>query len=125
MQRPTQEHLIELLKRWQGLLRLQDWDIDINYDEIRAYHHGSVNWDTVSSRAVISLTDPLKYNKHDAIVDYNIEVSIIHELVHIVLFIIDTSEFSGDSKDMYERGINKIARLLYLLGGEKGSGGDL
>jgi hypothetical protein len=103
-----------LLKKWQAILRLQDWDITIKYkrhydmDDNKA---GGVSWIKRRKIARISVLDPIDigtgWNSED------VEATVVHELLHIQFCMID--DFSGVSADLFEQAIEATTNSLIRL----------
>ena len=104
----------KLIKKWQKILRLQDYAIDVEMtkligDEIKL---GEIEVDWQNRRAVMFLLDDkqldeLKRQGYDGDT-LNIEHTVVHELLHIYFMTDDDVE----SNLLIEQGINHVASLL-------------
>lgn len=81
-----------LLSKWQGILKLQDWDIKILIVDSEWRKSGDIKIDECNRKAILML------NGINPRVD-NVEEVIIHELIHLKLWRMD---------QMIERMINTI-----------------
>ena len=94
----------ELCAEWQKLLRLQDWQVQINMVRAVGMHRegsgGEVNWHVATKAAVISITDPIDYPEN-AICPLDIERTIVHELLHLhfVPFVADDGTPEDESQE--------------------------
>ena len=104
----------KLIKKWQKILRLQDYKIDVERtkligDEIKL---GEIEVDWQNRRAMMFLLgnkqlDELRRQGYDEGM-LNIEHTIVHELLHIYFMTGDDAE----GNLLIEQGINHIASLL-------------
>ncbi|QNO16000.1 hypothetical protein HYG86_15095 [Alkalicella caledoniensis] len=81
-----------LLSKWQGILKLQDWDIKILIVDSEWRKSGDIKIDECNRKAILML------NGINPRVD-NVEEVIIHELIHVKLWKMD---------QMIERMINTV-----------------
>ena len=79
-------------RKWQSILRLQDWDMQLFFVEKEWRKTGDIKIDEDNRCAILMLND---YNPKSL----NFEEVIIHELVHVKLWNMD---------QMLERMINKV-----------------
>lgn len=104
----------KLIKKWQKILRLQDYKIDVERveltgDEIKL---GEIEVDWQNRCATMFLLgdrqiDELKNEGYDEDL-LNIEHTIVHELLHIYFM----TGSDDESNLLIEQGINHIASLL-------------
>lgn len=83
--RNLQKSLERMLAKWQKILRLQDWDIELIVTDHNEVGHGNVGTcdpDVLERSAVIMLLRPDQLPKDLATSEY-IEGIIVHELLHI------------------------------------------
>jgi hypothetical protein len=88
---PTEAELRKLCRRWQQMLRLQDWKIEIQYARIREMLHnddigGVISWGRCSindnhKRAKVYVLHPDDYE--DDLGREEIEETVVHELLHV------------------------------------------
>ena len=104
-----------LLAKWQPILRLQDWDIEILYVkpcELDPHTGGQVIRCDGKKTARIKVLDPDCFDPC-LIVKNDPEYTVVHELVHIHFAIFDG--LKDEANLLYEQGIHKIAQALLLL----------
>lgn len=110
------------LKKWQALLRLQDWRITIAIERERDFDVKN-RWAeiTLSEKercAHIHMLHPSDYETNERIWKNHPvrpETSLIHELLHLH---IHPCEPSDDKAKEVEQAINMIADALWQLGGD-------
>jgi len=73
--------LDEYLKKWQKILRLQDWDILYRVIDVEWRKSGDIKIDEDNKMAVVMIND-------NAVVS-NLEELVIHELLHLKLWGMD------------------------------------
>ena len=78
----TEHELQELLSKWQGILRLKDWDIKLELVTKEWRKTGDVKIDLDNKVAIVLINI---YNPKRT----NLEAVIIHELLHIKLWGMD------------------------------------
>jgi hypothetical protein len=105
-----------LTKKWQAILRLQDWTIEAGYK--RAFDmpdgkQGGCTWVRRLKRALISVLDPQDYGPDPVAGSQDIEATLVHELLHIHFALVD--DFAGVSMDLFEQSIDAIAIALVRL----------
>jgi hypothetical protein len=103
------------LHDWQERMNLKDWDIHVELvraDHLEPRTLGNVHWDTDVKKATIDVLSPLDYTlPHNAMLA-DMEVTIVHELVHIELASLPRSDASRRTE---ERAVNEIAGALLRL----------
>ena len=104
-----------LLAKWQPVLRLQDWDIEIMY--VKPYEldpdtGGQVIRCDGKKTARIKVLDP-DYRDPCLIVKPDVEYTVVHELVHIHFAVFDDLE--GPADTLYEQWIHRLASALLAL----------
>lgn len=104
----------KLIKKWQKILRLQDYDIDVERtkfdgNEIKLGEIG-VDWQNRRATMLLLCDKQLKELKGEGYDEdlLNIEHTIVHELLHIYFMTGDDAE----GNLLIEQGINHIASLL-------------
>lgn len=129
----SKEKLDSLLPKWQKRLMLDDWNISIEIVDFKRTDYrqsGDFKADLKNKRAVIYLTyDPFLRNQKT--VEKQEEQTIIHELIHISLWSLDSfiekiilkncKKYEGDH-DLYLEKLEKIIDkfTLAFLKREKG-----
>lgn len=69
------------LARWQPVLRLADWDIDVRVVETEWRKTGDIKIDLDDRKAVLLL--------HERIVPADLDEVVVHELIHLRLYAMD------------------------------------
>lgn len=112
------EELQQKGQEWQQRLRLSEWDVNVQFKPCRdmpsTSHFGSVEWDTCHKHANILLVLPGEEPK-DAMRPYDPEITLVHELLHLLFAPFDVFEYGSDKKDAMEFAINAIAGSLVKL----------
>lgn len=107
-----QTALEAVCKKWQTRLRLQDWDIKIQFKrayDLGADKEGECAFVISQKIAVISILDPMDYNPAVSW-EQNIEQTVVHELLHLHFAFFGA--FEGLQEDTFEQAINCIAGAL-------------
>ena len=106
----------ELCKRWQEILKLNDWDVRVNLgrpDELsEPDREGEVFINIAKGEALIYLLDPdIQY---DFPFPYDMEKVLVHELLHLSCA---TFEPEDDPlrHDLWERMVEQTAKTLVEL----------
>jgi hypothetical protein len=104
----------EKLKYWKDILTLDQWDIvakivrskDMDLEESQA----NINFRICGLEAIVKQMDPIDWHNTDF--DYDMEASLIHELLHLLF-----AKFKHEDEDgeLEEQVINIIARALIGL----------
>ncbi len=108
----TRPDVRRLLRKWTRILRLLDWDIEV---EVKRYHEmphdlGRAHVNRAGKQARIELLDPFDFCLACTWTDRDMEITLVHELLHVHLpGDLDAGE--GTSV-MYEAGIDAIAQAL-------------
>ena len=107
------------LEFWQKALRLQDWDIDFKVVRLKewlaagktTYTAGCCSMNGQNAYVVVRILDPEDL-ADDVVPSYrDAEVTIVHELLHILIPV-----SASDGSDVHgERAINRIAEALVTL----------
>ena len=100
---------------WQKRLRLQDWKITIKMahrSDLKPKTLGNVHWDTNAKTATIRVMHPEDYDMpFNEILD-DLEVTVVHELVHLHLASLPRSE---STKGAEEQAVNLLSDALITL----------
>ena len=111
----TGKFVAERLQTWQSRMNLQDWKIRVELvraNKLEPKTLGNIHWDTDVKSATIAVLAPEDYKlAHDAMLD-DMEVTIVHELVHLELASLPRSDAS---RRVEERAVNEIAAALLRL----------
>ena len=74
-------HLNDLITKWQGILRLKDWDILSKIVEVDWRKSGDIKIDESNKMAVVMI--------NNNVAEVNLEEVVIHELIHLKLWGMD------------------------------------
>jgi len=118
-QESAQQYVAHKLKLWQERLKLSDWRITwamAHRSDLKPNTVGQIHWDKPSRSASILVLDPSEYRMPiNAMLD-DMELTIVHELVHLRLASLPRSEASRGSE---EYAVNGIAEALLGLDRKK------
>lgn len=107
------KNLSKLSAKWQKILRLQDWEVDINFYRSRDFTNpdalGECTFNINARSAVIKILDPIDYEG-----EYDIEWTVVHELLHLH-FAQWTATNNYECPVSAEQGIDAIAQALTKL----------
>lgn len=119
-QRQLAERLIdERLALWRQRLKLEDWRISVvmtHRSDLKPKTLGGIRWDKPKKSAVIWVLDPSEYRLPFREVLDDMELTIVHELVHLELASLPRSEASRSSE---EHAVDGIAEALLGLDRKK------
>lgn len=112
----TTKALRERLSYWQRRMRLQDFDIQIKFvtpSEIGQGVVGRCRPDWKNGQAMLEILNP-KYNKINADGFQNIDLTIVHELTHLLLWPIQKWDDDEESleRQLLEQVVEKISKGL-------------
>lgn len=106
MQKPN---LQKLLSKWQRKLRLSDWDITISYGNYQDLGDldsvGRTCFDTNNQIARVWILEPSLITNSSL---SNIELTLIHELVHLVV----DPAYDNTAQAFKEQAIEKLAKAV-------------
>ena len=115
----AQQYVSEKLVLWQQRLKLSDWRINwamARRADLKPDTVGQIHWDKPSKRASILVMDSCDYRMpFNAMLD-DMELTIIHELVHLKLTSLPHSEASRGSE---EQAVNGLSEALFALEHQK------
>ena len=107
--------MVEILDKYQKLLRLQDWDIKVEYvpQSIIPGRAGQIEYLVTHKVGVIRLPTHDTYEPTIRFPQQDIEHAIVHELVHLLFSVIDdTIERQTVANYQYEFAINAIVGAI-------------
>lgn len=107
--------LSERLTYWRQRLNLAEWQISIvmtRRDDLKPKTLGKVRWDKHKRTAVIEVLDASDYTLLPSAILDDMELTVVHELVHLELASLPRSEASPSSE---EHAVNRIAEALVKL----------
>lgn len=113
----TQERLDALCREWQGVLRLQDWDVraaivrarDMELERVG----GECIWVLEKREAAVHLLDPVDWHPDDPPQD--IEKDLVHELQHLHFAPFMSRDKDSLTAKTQEQAIESIAKALMTL----------
>lgn len=111
----AQQFLDERLSIWCRRLNLDEWRISVNMthrSDLKPKTLGGIRWDKGKKSAVIWVLDPSDYRLPFPEMLNDMELTIVHELVHLELASLPRSEASRSSE---EHAVNGIAEALLAL----------
>lgn len=118
MQGLSQEQLEALCREWQGVLRLQDWDVKVKLARQREFSNpsamGECRWTLPNKQALILLVDPVDY-PDDTEWPYDMEQVLVHELLHLHAAAFDAFEDDSPQDVALEQMIECLACGLVRL----------
>lgn len=112
---PNKLNLKELLKKWQAILRLQDWNIKIRW--VKHYDlandtKGQCRWVLGKKAALISILEPEDFDPSIKW-EQDPECTVVHELLHLHIAPLDDGdEWRGLKDKMMEQAICSISEAL-------------
>jgi hypothetical protein len=107
--------LEEKLRVWQDRMNLKQWDLRVHLaraDQLEPKTLGNIHWDTDAKVATICVLDPADYNLPDKDMLADMEVTVVHELVHLELASLPRTDASRRTE---EHAVNEIAAALLKL----------
>jgi len=115
----TQQFLDQRLSVWRERLKLLDWRISVAMtprSDLAPKTLGGIRWDKPKKTAVIWVLDPSDYRLPFPAMLEDMELTIVHELLHLELASLPRSQASRGSE---ERAVNGIAEALLGLDRKK------
>jgi hypothetical protein len=103
------------LAYWQPRLELQAWTISVvmaHAGDLKPETLGNIHWDARHKTAVIRVLDPSDYRLSCAGTMKDMEVTLVHEMVHLELSSLPRSQASRAEE---ERAVNRITDALLGL----------
>lgn len=114
-QAAVSQFLASKLSVWQERMNLKDWKIRIEVaraSKLEPKTLGNIHWDTDVKKATINVLSPLDYPlPYDAMLA-DMEVTVVHELVHLELASLPRSDASQRNE---EHAVNEISSALLRL----------
>jgi hypothetical protein len=115
----ARQYVTERLAFWQQRLKLEEWRISVvpaRRSELKPNTLGGIRWDKTKKSAVIWVLDPSEYQIPFRATLDDMELTIVHELVHLELTSLPRSEASRGNE---EHAVNGIAEALLGLNRER------
>lgn len=100
---------------WQRRLKLEGWRISvvmIKRADLKPRTLGGIRWDKGKKSATMSVLDPSEYRLSFREMLDDMELTVVHELVHLQLASLPRSEASRSNE---EHAVNGIAEALLVL----------
>ncbi len=111
----AQVFIDERLTVWRQRLKLDEWQITptmVLRDDLKPKTLGGIRWDKSKKSATIWILDPSAYRLPFCPMLDDMEMTIVHELIHLKLAALPRSEASRSSE---EYAVNGIAEALMSL----------
>jgi hypothetical protein len=111
----TEVEVAQWVKIWQDRLRLADWKIEakiVRASELKPDTLGNLRWNSDTRTALIRVLDPVDYDLPPARIAQDMELTIVHELVHLHLSVLPRDP---TRKSVEEQVVDKIASALFNL----------
>lgn len=105
----------ERLANWRQRLKLDEWRISpamTAREDLKPRTLGGIRWDKTKKSAVIWILNPADYRLPFCEMLDDIEMTIVHELIHLKLASLPRSEASRSTE---EHAVNGIAEALLAL----------
>ena len=106
-------NLTKLASKWQKILRLQDWEVTIDFYRAREFSNsdalGECTFNVNSREGFIKILHPTDYDG-----EYNLEWIVVHELLHLH-FADWTAKNNYECPVSGEQAIDSIAQTLTRL----------
>ena len=115
----AQSFATEKLWVWQRRLNLSDWDISVivsRANELKPKTLGNVHWDLEKKSAVIRVLDPADYRLPPNLILRDIELTVVHELIHLEIAPALADLHRTDANRVEEeKAVNHMADALLTL----------
>jgi hypothetical protein len=111
----TNEKVYDWLHVWQRRLRLEDWKIDVKIVRVWELEQGTlghIDWSIPHKTATIKVLNPADYELPKDKIPADIELSVVHELVHLHLSVLPLNKSSRNAE---EQVVSMIADALVNL----------
>ncbi len=111
----AEAHLRKRLDVWKTRLKLADWHIAIrmaHHSELRQGTLGNIRWDAGTKKATIRVLHASDYRASYEATLRDMEFTVVHELLHLVLSSLPRSEASRSDE---EHAVNSMTDALLEL----------
>lgn len=116
MKRMTVEQANRRCAYWQKRLNISDWHVKVKIVRSAKMSHGSsmgeVDIFDQKSMAIVKLLDPIDWDGTPMIPKQDMELTLVHELLHIRLYNVNTRSVVKTSVVLEEQAINALAWAL-------------
>ena len=116
----TQKKLEEIVRKWQKIICLQDWEIKIrhtHHSDLAVGRSADVQMNLEEREALVRILEPGHYY-HWLNKEQDVESDIVHELIHIPFQAVETYARRKEEKAIevaVENGVNQIRTALIML----------
>jgi hypothetical protein len=111
----TDAQVHDWLQVWQRRLRLEDWKIDVKIVRVWELEQGTlghIDWSIPHKTATIKVLNPVDYELPKDRIPADMELSVVHELVHLHLSVLPLNKSSRNAE---EQVVSMIADALVNL----------
>lgn len=111
----SDEQVHDWLHVWQKRLRLEDWKIDVKVVRVWELEQGTlghIDWSIPHKTATIKVLNPSDYELPKDKIPADMELSVVHELVHLHLAVLPLNKSSRNAE---EQVVSMIADALVSL----------
>ncbi|MDR3561248.1 MAG: hypothetical protein P4N59_07410 [Negativicutes bacterium] len=112
----SEEDLVKMCREWQEVLQLEFWEVAVRIaraHEMKLEGQAEVTWVLQKACAKLTMLDPVDYPEGPFKQD--MEISLVHELLHLHFAAVDNFETSSLECKMMERAVDHIAKALVKL----------
>ena len=95
-------YIHEILPYWQHRLALNDWDVHVllsRPEDLRPGTLGNIHWDREKKAATIRVMDSTGYHTDLAAMLKDMQVTVVHELVHLELASLPIAEADRNNQE--------------------------
>ncbi|HEY4084822.1 MAG TPA: hypothetical protein VGM43_02735 [Bryobacteraceae bacterium] len=96
------QYVHEILPYWQHRLALDDWDVHVllsRPEDLRPGTLGNIHWDRDKKAATIRVMDSTGYHTDLAAMLKDMQVTVVHELVHLELASLPVAEADRSNQE--------------------------
>jgi hypothetical protein len=111
----SDEQVHDWLRLWQKRLRLEEWKIDVKIVRIWDLEQGTlghIDWSVPHKTATIKVLNPSDYELPKDKIPADMELSIVHELVHLHLSVLPLNKSTRTAE---EQVVSMLADALVSL----------
>src|SRR6266542_269622 len=111
----SNEQVHDWLRLWQKRLRLEDWKVDVKIVRIWDLEQGTlghIDWSVPHRTATIKVLNPADYELPKDKIAADMELSIVHELVHLHLSVLPLNKSTRNAE---EQVVSMLADALISL----------
>ena len=111
----SDEQVHDWLRLWQKRLRLEEWKVDVKIVRIWDLEQGTlghIDWSVPHKTATIKVLNPSDYELPKDKIPADMELSIVHELVHLHLSVLPLNKSTRNAE---EQVVSMLADALVNL----------